>query len=142
MAYQLDPTKVVIWQAGRPAEIWLSHRKLVRNIIRQYKLKPLPTDAYPYYQTPGQMAEFGVDLETAALKKAGKRARWIWPIPFPGGIRIPHLHFGGDVYLVERGQWAEFSEHVVADLRQRLKQANEISFEQTLALNEAVTAIR
>lgn len=142
MAYQLDPSKVLIWQAGRPAEIWMSHRQWVGEFIDKYQLDPLAPDAYPYYQAPGHLTELGTGAEAERSERAELRPKWPWPGPFPGGIRIPHFHYGADVYLVERKQWDEFSNRVVKDLHDRLGQAREISFEQTLALNEAITTIR
>jgi hypothetical protein len=142
MAYQLDPSKVLIWQAGRPAELWMSHRQWVGEFIDKYQLRPLTPDGYPYYQAPGHLAEPVIHAAAEHSERAESRPKWPWPWPFPGGIRIPHFHFGPDVYLVERKQWEEFSNRVVKDLQERLAQAKEISFEQTLALSEAVTAIR
>lgn len=142
MAYQIDPSNLLIWKAGRPAELWMSHRQLVGEFIDKYKLEPLEPDAYPYYQPTGNRAEPGMGAEAELSKRAQLRPKWPWPSPFPGGIRIPHFHFGPDVYLVDRKQWDEFSGRVVKDLQERLGQAKAISFEQTLALNEAITAIR
>lgn len=131
-------SRLLIWELGRPAELWLSYRGLISKLITQYKLKPLGSEAYPYLPMPGEPGMAAL----AAAPEAGKKAlRWPWPIPFPGGIRIPHLHFDRDIYLVEPKQWREFSQSVVKDIQQRLTDTAEVNFEQTLQLGEAAAGL-
>ena len=135
---QIDELKELKWLVGRPAELWLSQRVLVAKMIKEFDLKPLPVEDYPYLPMGVEKA-----AEAAAMPMASEKAslRIRWPFPFPGGIRIPHFHFEGDVYLVESKQWEQFSTSVVKDVQQRLANASRVSFEQVLAIEEAaVTA--
>ena len=136
---QLDPSKVFIWKFGRPAELWLSHHELVAKVIAKYKLKPLSADNYPYLP---HVEEFGVSVLSKATSKQAKAVPTIrWPIPFPGGMRIPHFHYGRDVYLLKPNQWNEFSKMVVKDIQSRIAGANEVGFEQVMELEQAVSSL-
>jgi hypothetical protein len=141
---QIDPTKLVIWKAGRPAELWLSHRELVAGFIKKHNLKPLEPESYP--SMPVEMTGASEAMTLAAASSKSKQAEWVsripWPKPFPGGIRIPHFHFGPDLYLVDRDQWKEFSDMVVRDVGDRLGKAREIGFEQVLELTEGTASLR
>ncbi len=133
-AQQIDFERILTWRVGRPAELWLSYHELVGKQIRKYKLKPLPVDQYPYMPLA---AEMGLAGGTAA--KASSRFRW--PVPFPGGIRIPHFHHGRDVYLVQQKQWNNFSNAIVRDIQTRLDKAGQVGFDETVQLAEAAVSL-
>ncbi len=139
---QLDLSKVLIWRIGRPADIWLSHSALVASVIKKFRLKALDVASYP--SMPAMDA--GMIEEVAMNATRAKAATVIppklrWPRPFPGGLRIPHVHFGADVYLLNDVQWKDFSTSVLRDVTKRISSAKEISFEQTVELAEAVNTL-
>jgi hypothetical protein len=139
---QLDLSKILIWRIGRPADIWLSHSALVANVIKKYRLKALDVASYP--SMPAM--EAGMIEETAMMSTRTKAATTIppklrWPRPFPGGLRIPHVHYGADIYLLNSVQWKAFSTDVLRDVTKRIASAKEISFEQTIELAEAVNTL-
>ncbi len=133
---QIDPSRVLIWKFGRPAELWLSYHHQVADLIKSHKLSPLTADEYPYLPMAAELG--AVTFTREASQKTAARLQW--PIPFPGGIRIPHLHYGRDVYLVKPEQWKEFSQVVVSDIHDRLVGAKEIGFDQVLELGQAVAS--
>lgn len=143
--YQIDPGKLVIWRIGRPADIWLSQREVIAGMIAKYKLKPLDVESYPHVQVAAVAEAVEQVAAPAAAKTRAKAlpisARLPWPKPFPGGLRIPHLHFGPDVYLLNRVQWREFSASVMRDMQERLGAAKELGFEQTMELSQAATTL-
>lgn len=139
---QLDSSKILIWRIGRPADIWLSHQGMVADVIKKYKLKALDVAAYPSVPT----MDMGVLEETAMMTTKAKSipsvpAKLPWPRPFPGGLRIPHLHYGADIYLLDTRQWREFSAAVLTEVSKRIANAKEVSFEQALELAEAANTL-
>jgi len=135
---RIAPAKLFIWEFGRPAELWLSYRAVISKLITQFKLKPLPAEAYPYLPMAG---EAGMAASAQMLESGRRAARFHWPIPFPGGMRIPHLHFDRDVYLVDQKQWNEFSQAVVQDIQKRLAAAKEVGFDQVVQLGESAASL-
>lgn len=137
-----DILKVLEWRSGRPADIWLSHRDLVANVIKKFNLKALEVDAYPYMPSAaGAMPEVASAMTATKTKALAVETKLRWPKPFPGGLRIPHLHFGADIYLLDRAQWKEFSGMVLRDVQERLAKAKELNFEQTLELTETINTL-
>lgn len=136
---EFDPIRVLKWKIGRPADIWLSQRELVAATIKKFNLKALEVDAYPYM--PASVAVPEAAAATTKSRSLAVEAKLRWPKPFPGGLRIPHLHYGADIYLLDRAQWKEFSAAVLREATDRIARAKEISFEQTLELTEAVNTL-
>jgi hypothetical protein len=135
---EFDPIKILKWKAGRPADIWLLQRELVAATIKKFNLKALEVDAYPSVPAAAAMSEVATATKSRSL---AVEAKLRWPKPFPGGLRIPHLHYGADIYLLDRAQWKEFSGTVLREAAERIAKAKEISFEQTLELTEAVNTL-
>ena len=134
---QIDPGRMLIWKYGRPAELWLSYHHQIAEFIKRHKLKPLTMEEYPFLPLA---TELGATTFTKdASQKMSTKLRW--PVPFPGGMRTPHLHYGRDVFLMEPVQWKEFSQKVVTDIHDRLAGANEISFDQALELGQAAASL-
>jgi hypothetical protein len=59
-----------------------------------------------------------------------------------GGIRTPHLHYKDDIYLMNADQWSKFSKSVLADVKTKITNAKEISFEQVSILANVAGQIR
>lgn len=139
---ELDPIRILKWRVGRPADIWLSNRDLIASFIKKYNIKPLEVESYPDVSSMPASAFTEVAAATTTTKSkslaAGITQKLPWPKPFPGGMRVPHLHFGPDVYILDRLQWKEFSGAILRETQERLGKAKEISFEQTLELTQAI----
>lgn len=59
---------------------------------------------------------------------------WWWKY---GGIRVAHLHYNGDVYLLNNEQWRAFSKSLIKVMATQIEHANTVSFENALsAYNE------
>lgn len=141
IASQIDPARVLRWINGRPAELWLSHQRLAEQLVKEHKLKPLRVEDYPYIPLA---AELGASFIPVAKEASRAAIKWRWPIPFPGGMRIPHLHVGPNVYVLDAVQWKAFSKAVVADIQDRLARASEvgIGFEDMLELGEVGASLQ
>ena len=115
------------WIYGIPAPIWLKNIDMISEFISKNKLKPIQIESLPNVQA--------VQAESAEQVKA---ALIIDRRPYPGGIRVPHLHFRGDLYLVKEELWREFSGRIVKDFQAKLANAKSIGFEDVMELSEAV----
>jgi len=122
------------WWVGRPAEIWISQIPLIESIIKRNKLQPMDMKHYPVLET---------GMQTVARTTATKSAKVpiFDPRPFPGGLRQPHVHYGTDIYILDRKQWQDFSSKVMADLRANLEAAKTVGFEQLVEMEEIVGSI-
>lgn len=91
---------------------------------------------------------------TLALPEAGQTGisgffqRIFAPTPAPfykidfdirGGMKAPHIHLDGKIYLLNEKQWAEFSTKVIVDFQERLEKAKSIpmNFDQLTSVAEA-----
>ena len=123
------------WIYGIPAPIWLKNEKLIEQLINEYKLKPISGE-YLMGEKPF------VPMEVIPLSEKKEQMLRYRPIPFPGGMRIPHLHFRGDIYQLNDRQWSEFSSKVVNDFKARLGNINKIGFEQVMEMSEVIDSIQ
>lgn len=123
MQYELMPRW---WRYGRPADFWLRHTKLVQKFVEMEKLTPVPDIDIPYGMPEGMRAKATADV-----------VKW-WPIPFPGGIRIAHLHLGDKLYMLERKQWQKLSTDIMGKFQEQLTDVNSVTFEQVMGLSEAL----
>jgi hypothetical protein len=116
------PEKVFPW--GRPADIWFRYADVVRGLIDRYKLKPFQ----------------GAQMPRALGAAAATKAQLAIPhrIPFPGGLRVAHLHFKDDIYLLNDEHWKAFSGQVMKEFKSRLAKVNAVSFDEVLAISHAV----
>ncbi len=128
----INPFLIRRWIYGMPAPFWLKNIKTIEKVIREQKLEPVSVESL---MTEAPHAPMG------AMAGEQEKARRIWPRPIPGGIRIPHLHFRGDVYLLNEGQWKEFSGKVVKDFQNKLANVNTVNFEQVMEISEAVDSL-
>ncbi|GAB4535660.1 MAG: hypothetical protein Fur0020_03140 [Thermodesulfovibrionia bacterium] len=125
----INPFLIRKWIFGMPAPFWLKNIKMIEEVIRKQKLEPVPAESL---MAEGPLAPMAGEQEKAIR---------IWPRPIPGGIRIPHLHFRGDVYILNESQWKEFAGKVVKDFQAKLSKVNTVSFEQVMEISEAVDSL-
>lgn len=118
------------WKFGRPADFWLTNLEAIKGAIEQYKLTPVPRE---------HLMQMGGVEQVRAMADERAQATLVFPRPdFPGGLKIPHFHFKGDVYLLDEKQWRDFSAKVIKDFQTRLDRVNTVSFEQVMELSEVV----
>src|SRR3990172_10239212 len=131
--YQINPFLIRHWIFGIPAPFWLKNLKMIEQTIRELKLEPVPTESLMTEVHHAPMGAMAREQEKAPLR--------IWPRPIPGGIRIPHLHFRRDIYLLNERQWKDFSVKVIKDFQAKLSKVNTVSFEQAMEISEAVDSL-
>ena len=117
---------------GLPAPIWIDYREAIGKFIADNGLKPI------------EQEHLGQDW--AVPESMGKKLRPEWPRPvprpFPGGLKIPHIHFKGDIYELDKAQWADFSRAAVNRIQERISRAGEVRFDELLDLSSALEGIR
>jgi hypothetical protein len=93
----------------------------ISKLIKKYRLDPVTLGELERYAGP-----------EVNLKKGGKNtprmAGIFRPRLFPGGIKIPHLHFQGDIYILNDKQWKEISTEVINGLRKKIADAKSVNF--------------
>ncbi|WIM06095.1 MAG: hypothetical protein OHM77_02035 [Candidatus Nitricoxidivorans perseverans] len=121
----------IIWIRGLPPfDFWIRRIDIIGEFIRKNKL------------TPSDMSAFETgELAVGPMAAAKKAAPPIRRPPFPGGLRLPHLHFKGDVYLLNEQQWRSFSGAVVKDLNAKLANAAALSFDQIRDVAEGIDKV-
>ncbi len=125
---------------GMPAEVWGVHEAEIGKFIKGNYLKATSLEflAYEVIMGPRQMAM----REHKTEMKANQPAIDIkYVIDIRGGRRCPHLHYRGQIYLLNAEQWKKFSSEIIQKLGEKLTKANAVNFEQFMELNEAMSAI-
>jgi len=120
------------WKYGRPRDIWTVYQDIVKKIIKVYGLEVAKPENLPLRMEFEAAQVFVVPMAKAKALK---------PQPFPGGMRIPHLHYARDVYLVTEEQWQAISQKFIGTFQNKLSKAKNVSFEQIMALSEAVDSM-
>jgi hypothetical protein len=114
------------FKIGIPSPIWLKNAEAIEKFITVNKLKAVPQES---------LVAHGRLLPVAEVKE---KAAKVQKLDIRGGIRFPHLHFKGSVYLLDEKQWADFSGKVLEGFRAKLAGAKTVSFEKAVELSEAI----
>ncbi len=64
-----------------------------------------------------------------------------WPRHFPG-IPVPHLHYGGRIYLMSEAKWRKFSSRVVRDLKNRMGRIRNVDMDRLGAISDVINLKR
>jgi hypothetical protein len=113
------------WRCGRPADLWIKNIERIQELITKFNLKPLPE-------------EYSKIMELPIIEE---RRPTIRRPPIPGGIKIAHVHFKDDVYLLNEEQWREFTGSVIKDFQAKLSKVKIVTIAQTIELSEALDNI-
>ncbi len=118
------------WKFGKPADVFVINHELIHSLIKEYKLPVLSEEFLTFNPDVSFVAraEEGMDKE-----RAPKRPRLIC-----GGMRIPHVHYKNDIYLMEDKQWHVFTQRLIKDFRGKLASAKTVSFDKLLELSSAI----
>lgn len=120
------------WIFGFPPDFLLENARFIKEYIDKNKLEPVPVE-----KIMPQHYVYTRPVPVATEKKPSA----IGGPDFPGGIRGPHLHFEGDIYLLNEKQWGAFSREIVEGFKAKLDKAGTIRFEQLMELNDAIDKI-
>lgn len=112
------------WPFGIPADFWLVHEKGIMEFIKEHKLEPVRA----------RVKEMGYAEEQRVIDIDYITGQF-------GGKRIAHLHYRGDMYLLDANQWREFSGTVLKDFSKKLAEAHTVNFEQFMELANVMNAM-
>lgn len=128
---------------GIPSDIWQRFSENIGELIQKEKLTAVDAG---HLMTPNQvnfaLSGQSVMMDMAVAGPTVKRSaisREIFDIR--GGMKAPHLHYKGAVYMVNAAQWKKFTTLVVNDFRARLETAGSISFDQALDVAETAATL-
>jgi hypothetical protein len=105
----------------------------IQDLIDRLDLKPIREEFLPY---EAQVVPFVGHFEDQAHERIILRK-----IPFPGGLKIAHLHHGEHIYQLNETQWSEFSQAVVKGFQEKLSAAKSVNIEKLTALSEAIEGL-
>lgn len=127
---EIDYSRFQLINGGR-FDYWLINHASIAKFIKEYNLKPI-----------GREFTFtGIDKEMMAdVKKLDARILWPypWPIPFPGGLKYPHIHYRNDVFVLKANQWKDFTKRVVEEMTHKLQNAGNIRYNELMGITEAL----
>lgn len=118
-----------VWWIGLPADFWLTEIPGIEKAIEKLKLKPVSKEHAASFATMS-IPEEG-ESRPLALRKPH----------FPGGIRVAHLHFRDDLFLLNEEQWKEFSGQMLRDFQKKLGSVKSVNFEQFIEVSEAINSL-
>ncbi len=121
---------ILEWPNGGRRDFWIVNAVNVERFINANKIKPISQEALHMRAASPEASE----------KMMGEELRVMWWWKY-GGIRVPHLHFDGDIYLLNKTQWNAFSKEITKDFSKRLAEANSVNFGQLMELADTMDEI-
>lgn len=123
------------WKNGGRWDLWVHDVSMVRDFIKRHKLEAIGKEEL-------LARKHVLDAPVAAVPVATEAHAGLIPrIGYTGGMRAPHLHYGGEIYSLDRAQWREFSERTLDKLRERLADVKTVGFEQAMELSDVVSSV-
>ena len=117
------------WKYGVPADFFAVQEKFIGKFIDAHKIAPLDQG---FLRVKSKSSKAAIDSEAKAMIDID------YLIDPRGGKRTPHLHYKGEIYLLNSNQWKKFSGEVLQNFSEQLAKANSISFENFLELSETM----
>jgi hypothetical protein len=125
MSY-FDHDMLILKNGGR-RDFWVSHLEIIERFVKA------AGNELTHIQVAAQSR---VEIGTPA---AGAKTI-LWD-PTRGGMRMPHLHYAGEIYLLNEVQWANFSKSAMKALSEKLGKAQKVTFEDVMQVSEALSQI-
>lgn len=121
--YRFKPWE--IYGGKRP--FFVKYAELIKDIIKDFKLEPVKE-------------QFLSSTVRETDYKSSEKMAYFDPGIY-GGKRFAHLHYKGEVYMLNKEQWQAFTARVKDDFISRLKMSNHIPIEQMIDLSDAIDPI-
>ncbi|HIH43577.1 MAG TPA: hypothetical protein HA257_00410 [Candidatus Methanoperedenaceae archaeon] len=110
---------------------WVVFEDRVGRFIEANKLKPLAKESLQIRTLEAE------GKEPEASSQINPIFRW----DIRGGMRSPHLHYRGRIYLLDSKQWTKFSGELLKDFSKKLAEAGSVSYENVVELSNTMGAI-
>jgi len=124
--YKEIPYRELVLKNGGRLDIWIRNIEFIEGFIKNNKLAPVAKEHLPH------MMPIAGEMEP--VKAAMRR----WDIR--GGIRMPHIHSRGEIFLLNDMQWTAFSKQAVKEFQERLASVKTVNFDSMAELSEAIYA--
>jgi hypothetical protein len=124
----IDDDMLILKNGGR-WDFWVAQVEIIERFVKATRSEL--TQIKIAAQSP-------VELGTKAPAAAGKAILWD---PTRGGMRMPHLHYAGEIFLLNEAQWASFSKSAIKALTEKLGKAQKVGFEDVMQVSEALSQI-
>jgi hypothetical protein len=126
---------------GKPRDFWANELKYVEKYVtaNQGQLRKIDINARAGFPS-GVICSSG----PAAAKESGEpKAMATIQLPewVDGGMRVPHLHYNGDIYVLTKEQWKQFSGQILKGFSKKLADTSTVSFEQLMELSDTMGSI-
>lgn len=121
---------------GVPADIW----QQLAPSIGQLVAGATPIKAGDMLTTPNQMdllAAGATATSLSAAKTETKAKATTNPLDvfdIRGGMKAPHVHYKGDIYMLNEAQWKRFSSLVIDGFKAKLDAAGSVSFDTVMGI--------
>jgi hypothetical protein len=123
MSY-FDSDMLYLKNGGR-WEFWVSQVDIVERYVKSVGKELIQI----------HVAETNVSRQEPKAAAAGKVILWD---PTRGGMRMPHLHYAGEIYILSEGQWADFGKTAMKALVEKMGKMQKITFENVMQVSEAL----
>jgi hypothetical protein len=108
------------WTSGIRADFWHLKEKAIGDFIAKNKIQVLEKISNAVIEE--QTREVTLNPISAKIT-IDKIKNW------PGGLKNPHLHYQGNVYLLDDAQWSKFTTPILKELSTKLTSSPSISFD-------------
>ncbi|MBI2411961.1 MAG: hypothetical protein HYV24_01955 [Deltaproteobacteria bacterium] len=109
------------WENGGRKELWVNHAVSVANFIKRENLA---------------RTQIAITANNSKIKLPLAKGKKGFP-----GIPVPHLHFKGEIYLVNEAQWGKFSKEIVSDFRGKLEGVNTVGLEALSGMSAIINKL-
>ena len=106
------------------------------GLIKEFAIKGQMITAIP-----AMAAEKETAAGITAKPSVENAAMTLLPKHFPGGIKSPHVHYNGDIYILKNEDWKAFSGKIIEDFRTKLASAKSINYDQLMKLSDVMQEI-
>lgn len=120
---------------GIPNPIWAK----ALTVIQEAKLKELVKDAVVFQGTTPNEALYAAGGAMAAQSRVA--AEKVRPIDIRGGLKLAHIHFKNEIYLLNERQWQAFCQPLMKEFQAKLSKASTVTFDQLSEINQALETL-
>jgi hypothetical protein len=115
---------------GGRFDFWTTNVKFISQFIEKNRIKAIEKD--------NLIKDDPVPISPIRIENIAIELKYLKPKPFPGGMRVPHLHFKDDIYLLNHEQWKDFSAMAVKNFQEKLAKVETVSFDKLMELSDAI----
>lgn len=110
------------WRIGIPADFWIIKEAAIGEFIKANKLKAVGHES--------------LRVDANPIAGTAKAANIDYIINIRGGRKTPHLHYKGDLYLLDAKQWQAFAGPMMKEFSKQIAAAKAISFDNFMDVGE------